>query len=112
VFSEAGDVLAQYRGDEGGQERARVYGEVEEREEGGQVGLLLGQLELIAAEGRHAGLNAACAKGYEEEAQEGQFPKGEKRSLRFSLDMPCAFNCPSRCGLFFFFFSSLIADFS
>ena len=59
VLVEAFDVFAQDGRQEGGDERSRVDGEVEDREELFQLLLLFGSHELIAAEGRNARLDAA-----------------------------------------------------
>ena len=59
VLVEAFDVFAQDGRQEGGDERSCVDGEVEDGEELLQLLILLGTGELVAAEGRNAGLDAA-----------------------------------------------------
>ena len=56
---------------DGGNHGAKVDGEVEDVEEGAHLRLLLRERELLCAKGDHAGLDASCAKGDEEETDEG-----------------------------------------
>jgi len=71
-LSEAFDVLSEDGGDERGNEGAGVDGEVEDGEKLGELELLLGQLELVTAEGRDAGLDATGAHGDQQQPQHRQ----------------------------------------
>ena len=74
--AEALDVLPDDGRDEGREEGAGVDGKVKHGEKGLQLPLLLGQPELVAAEGGHAGLDAAGAYGDEGEAEEAELDGG------------------------------------
>lgn len=70
-------LLAQNRRNRRRNQTSRVDREVEHREEHRQLQLLLGQHELVAAEGGHAGFYPARAQRYEDQAQHGQASVGE-----------------------------------
>ena len=58
-------------GQDGGNHGAKIDREVKDVEEGAHLRLLLRECELLCAEGDHTGLDASCAKGDEEETNEG-----------------------------------------
>ena len=60
---------------DGGDHRAKVDGGVEDAEEGAHLGVLLGQLELVGAEGDDARLDAARAEADQDQAGERDSPK-------------------------------------
>ena len=59
---------------DGGDHGPKIDGEVEDVEERAHLRLLLRERELLRAEGDHAGLDAAGAKGNEKKTDEGNYP--------------------------------------
>lgn len=73
VVTEAVNISSKYRRQECGDQAAGVDGEVEETEEVAEVLLLFREPELVAAKSRHARLNAARAKCYQQQCYYREF---------------------------------------
>ena len=92
ILPEAVHFLAEDRRDERGDERAGVDGEVKHGEELLELLILLRTHELIAAECRHARLDAARAESDDEQTEKGECPSGRvawkrKRHLKCKIQL-------------------------
>ena len=75
VVTEALHVLSQYGSHEGANQRAKVDTEIEEREEGLKVSLLLRQFELVSSKGHDAGFYSSSSNGDQQQSQQREFPR-------------------------------------
>lgn len=82
VLVEAVHVVPQNRREEGGDQASGVNGEIEQREEPGQLQLLLGQDELVASEGGDAGFDTSRAEGDERQPEYRELLLRETYGLR------------------------------